>query len=90
MCKCGPGSSVGIATDYGPGSSVGIATDYGLDGPEIEKNLSVGARFFAHFQTGPGAHPGFCTMGIGSFPGVKWPGRGTDYPPLSSAKVENE
>ena len=31
----GPGSSVGIATDYGrgPDSSVGIATDYWLDGP---------------------------------------------------------
>jgi hypothetical protein len=24
---------------YGPGSSVGIATDYGLDGPEIESWL---------------------------------------------------
>jgi hypothetical protein len=78
----------------GPGSSVGIATDYGLDGPGIEhrsrrifhngkihstqydrtieqkvhetneyrtikkkKNIPVGARFFAHVQTGPGAHP---------------------------------
>ena len=43
----------------GPGSSVGIATDYGLDGL--------------------GSNPGgdeifrlaFCTMGTGSFPGVK-------------------
>jgi hypothetical protein len=30
------------------------------------------------------------TMGTGSFPGVKRPGRGADHPPLSSAKVENE
>jgi len=28
-------------------------------------------------------------MGTGFFPGVKRPGRGADYPPLSSAKVEN-
>jgi hypothetical protein len=28
-------------------------------------------------------------MGTGSFPGVKRPGRGADYPPPSSADVEN-
>jgi hypothetical protein len=42
----------------------------------------VGARFFAHVQTGPGAHPASCTMGTGSFLGVKRPWRGTDHPPL--------
>jgi hypothetical protein len=35
----------------------------------------VGARFFAPVQTGPGVNPAFCTMGAGSFPGVK-SGRG--------------
>jgi hypothetical protein len=50
----------------------------------------MGARFFAHVQTGRGAHPASCTMGTGSFPGVKWPGRGADHPPPSSAEVENE
>ena len=35
----------------------------------------MGARFFAPAQTGPGAHPDSCTMGTGSFPGVK-SGRG--------------
>jgi hypothetical protein len=60
----------------GPGNSVGIATDYGLDGPEI---ISVGARFFAHVQTGRGAHPASCTMGTGSIPGVKRPERGADH-----------
>jgi len=35
----------------------------------------VGAKFSAPVQTGPGAHPTSCTMGIGSFPGVK-SGRG--------------
>jgi hypothetical protein len=54
------------------------------------KTNSVGAKFFAHVPTGPGAHPAFCTMGTGSFPGVKRPGRGAEHPPHSSAEVENE
>jgi hypothetical protein len=61
-----------IVFKYGPGSSVGIATDYGLGGPRIE---SGGARFSAPVRTGPGAHPASNTMGTGSFPGVKY-GRG--------------
>jgi hypothetical protein len=69
-------------------SSVGIATGYGLDGPGIESRW--GARFFAHVQNGPGAHPASCTAGTGSFPGVKWPGRGADHPPPSSAEVKKE
>jgi hypothetical protein len=47
----------------GPGSSVGIATDYGLDSPGIESRW--GARFSAPVQTVPGAHPASCTMGTG-------------------------
>jgi len=31
----------------------------------------VGVRFSAPLQTGPGAHPASCTLGTGSFPGVK-------------------
>ena len=31
----------------------------------------MGARFSAPVQTGPGAHPTSCTMGIGSFTGKK-------------------
>jgi hypothetical protein len=38
-------------------------------------------NFFAHVQTGPGAHPASCTKGTGSFQGVKRPGRGADHPP---------
>jgi len=30
-----------------------------------------GARFSAPVQTGPRAHPASCTVGTGSFPGVK-------------------
>ena len=58
-----------ISSNSGPGSVVGIATGYGLDGPGIESRW--GARFSATVQTGPGAHPGSCTIGTGSFPGVK-------------------
>jgi hypothetical protein len=72
----------------GPGSSVGIATDYGLNGPGIESRW--GARFFAHVQTGSGAHQPSCTIGTGSFLGVKQPGRGANHPPTPSAEVENE
>jgi hypothetical protein len=72
----------------GPGSSVGIATGYGLDGQGIES--SWGAKFFAHVQTGPEAHPASCTMDTGSFPGIKRPGRGADHPPPSIAEVKKE
>jgi len=33
--------------------------------------IPVGARFSAPVQTGPGTHPASCTMGTGSFLGVK-------------------
>ena len=56
-------------TIYGLGRVVGIATGYGLNGPGIESWW--GASFSAPVQTGPGAHPASCTMGSGSFPGVK-------------------
>ena len=65
-------------------SVVGIPTGYGLDCPGIKSRW--GARFSAPVQTGPGAHPASCTMGTGSFSGVKQPGRGT-HPP-SSADVK--
>jgi hypothetical protein len=38
--------------------------------------IPMGARFSAPVQTFPGAHPVSCTMGTGSFPGVKRSGRG--------------
>jgi len=41
-----------------------IAICYCLDGPGIDSRW--GARFSAHFQTCPGAHPAFCTIGTGS------------------------
>ena len=53
----------------GPGSVVGIATGYGLEGPGIESRW--GRDFPAPVQTGPGSQPASCTMGTGSFPGLK-------------------
>jgi len=60
LYMCGPGSSVGIATELRAGWS-GIESRWGRDFPPV--------------QTGHGAHPISCTMGTGSFPGVKC-GRG--------------
>jgi len=53
----------------GPGSVDFIATGYELDGAGIESQW--GARFSAPVQTGREAHPASCTIGTGSFPGVK-------------------
>jgi len=66
---------------------VGVTTGYKLDGPGIESQW--GARFSAPAQTGPGAHPASCTMGTGSFPGVK-SGCDADHSPPSSAVVKKE
>ena len=57
---CEPDSSVGIANDYGAGRS-GIESRWGRDFPPV--------------QTGLRAHPAYCKMGTGSFPGIKC-GRG--------------
>ena len=55
LTACGPGSSVGIATELQAGRS-GIESRWGRDFPPV--------------QTDPGTHPFSCTMGTGSFPGV--------------------
>jgi len=48
----------------------------------------VGARFFAPVQTDPGAQATSYTVGTGSFPGVKRPGRGVHHPPPATAEVK--
>ena len=73
-------------TVVGRNSSVGIATRYELHGPGIETRWE--ARFSAPVHTSPGAHPSSCTMGTGSLPGVKRPGRGVDHPPSSRTEVK--
>ena len=66
----------------GRNSSVSIATRYGLD------RIPLCVQFSVAVQTGPGAHPASCTMGTGSFPGVKRLKSGIDHPPPSSAEVK--
>ena len=68
--------------------SVGIATRYGLDGPGIESRC--GPNFSAPVQTGPGVHPASYTMGTGSFPEVKRPGRGVNHPPHLAPRLKKE
>jgi hypothetical protein len=53
-----------------------------------KKKIPVGARFSAVVQTAPGAYPASCTMGNGSFSGVKRPGRGVYHLPSSSTRVK--
>jgi hypothetical protein len=49
-----------------------------------------GARFSAPVQTGRGANPASYTVGSVSFPGVKRPGPGANYPPSSSVEVKEK
>jgi hypothetical protein len=73
-------------TGVGLDGSVGIATHYGLVGPGIETR--GGTRFSARVQTGPGPRPSL--LYIGSFPGVKRPGRDVDHPPHLALRLEKE
>jgi hypothetical protein len=50
--------------------------------------IPLRARFSSPVQSGHGAHTASCTMGTGSFPGVKkWPESDADPSPPSSAEV---
>jgi hypothetical protein len=72
----------------GPGSSVGIATNYGLDGPGIESRW---VRDFSNTSR-PALRPTQPPVqwAPGLLPGVKRPGRGADHPPPSSTEVKKE
>ena len=67
--------------------SVGIATPYGLDVPGIESRWG---EIFRNVQTGHGAHPASCTMGTGSFSGVKRLGRDVDHPSYVVLKLKSK
>jgi hypothetical protein len=56
-------------------------------GPSGDR-IPVEARFSLLVKTGPGGQPASYTMGTGSFPGIKRPGRGVDHAPPSSAEVK--
>jgi hypothetical protein len=74
-----------ILKNRGPGSSVGIATDYGLDGPGIESRWGEVFRTCPDRLQGP---PSLLYNGYRVFPGgSKRPGRDADPSPPSSAEV---
>jgi hypothetical protein len=51
----------------------------------------VGVRFTAPTQTVPEEHPDFCTMGNGTFLGVKWPGNViNNHPPHVALRLKKE
>jgi len=76
--------NVVIRSGVGRDSSVNIVT---LRAERSGDRIPVGARFSAPVQNGPGVHPASCTMGTGSFPGVKRPGCGVDHPPYLVPKL---
>jgi hypothetical protein len=51
--------------------------------------IPMEGRFFVHVTIVARAHPASCTMGTGTFPVVKRPGRGADHPP-PSVEVKKE
>jgi hypothetical protein len=55
---------------------------------QTSDRITVGARFSAPVQTGPGAHPASNIMGTGSFSGLDQPRSGIDHLPPFSAEVE--
>jgi hypothetical protein len=67
--------------------SVGVATGYWLDGPGFEFRWG---RDSAPINTGPGAHTAFITVGTGSIPLVKRPGRDVGRPPDLSSRLNHE
>jgi len=75
-----------MCSKVGRESAVGIATRYGLDRPVSDP--SGGSRFSAPVQTGSGAYSASYTMGTGSFPGIKRPGRSVDHQLPSNTEVK--
>ena len=55
-----------------------IATCNRLDCPEVKCQRR--RDFLSPIRNSPGAHPASCTMGTGSFPGVRQPGHDIDHP----------
>jgi hypothetical protein len=71
----------------GPGSSVGIATDYGLDCP----GSNPGGEIFHTCLDQPWGPRSLLDNGYRVFPGGKvWQGRDADHSSPSSAKVMEE
>ena len=75
----------------GRDSSVGIARySDSLRAGRSGARSPVKGSYSAPVQTGPGAHPISYSVGAGSFPGVKRPGRGVDRPTHLAPKLKKE
>jgi hypothetical protein len=70
-------------------SSVGIATRYGMDGVGIESRWR-GEIFHTRPVRPWPPPPVFCTIGTGSFPGIKRSGRGDDKLPNLSPGLKKQ
>ena len=73
-------------TNCGPGL-LSLCGD-SLQAERSGDRFPVGAKFSVLVQAGPGANSASCTMGTGSYWGVKLPGPGFDHQTLSSAEVK--
>jgi hypothetical protein len=87
----------GLATftekwQFGMSKTVGERWTYikhwNLHPREFRGSNSGWVEVFLTGQTCPCAHPASCSVGIGTFPGLKWPERGVDNPSLSSPEVK--
>jgi len=52
--------------------------------------IPVGGEIFRTVQPGLGVNPVYYTVGSGSLPGVKRPGRGVDHPPHLATRLKKE
>jgi hypothetical protein len=59
-------------------------------GSGVRDRIPLGARFCAPVHTGPVVQSASCTMGTGSFPGVKRLAHGVNRQPPSTVKFKKE
>jgi hypothetical protein len=78
--------SIPTQLSHGPGllSRYSVSLPAGRSGDRI----LVGASFFAHFQTDPGAHPASYTISAESFAGVERTARNADHPLPSTTEIK--
>jgi hypothetical protein len=78
-----------VTQQRGPGK-FSRNSDWLLRAGRSGDRIPVGARISAPVQTDPEAHPASYTMGSGSFPGVKRPGRDADHAPHFQPRFKKE
>jgi len=71
-------------------SSVGTATELRAGGSGDRIPAGGERDFPLPYRPALGAYPAFYTMGTGSFPLVKWPGRGADHPSHLAPRLKEE